>query len=85
MLRSLEEEFAERERLSRDQLWCTPISYKRKVSTVEQFYTAFHDKSTLPISTCMVCYRKFGKSELEEIDWRRIIVFVRQRHPQFNC
>jgi hypothetical protein len=86
VLRSLEEEFAEKERLSQGQLWCTPIPHETRVSTVEQFYTAFHDMSTLPVNTCMVCYRKFGKSELEEVDWRqRMRSSAWQRHSQFNC
>ncbi|KAM4062082.1 PIF1 protein [Hirsutella rhossiliensis] len=35
-----------------------PIPHDRKVSTVRDFYQAFHDASTLPIRTCMMCYRK---------------------------
>ncbi|KAM4064040.1 VrtJ [Hirsutella rhossiliensis] len=46
-----------KERLSNDQTWCTPIPHDRKVSTVRDFYQAFHDASTLPIRTCMM-YRK---------------------------
>ncbi|XP_044714717.1 PIF1-like helicase domain-containing protein [Hirsutella rhossiliensis] len=42
-----------KERLSNDQTWCTPIPHDRKVSTVRDFYQAFHDASTLPIRTCM--------------------------------
>ncbi|KAK8140602.1 hypothetical protein G3M48_003424, partial [Beauveria asiatica] len=43
VLRVLEEEFAEKERLSDDQTWCMPVSHERKVKTVEEFYKAFHD------------------------------------------
>lgn len=39
------------------------------MSTVEEFYKAFHDIRTMPIHTCIICYRKFAKAELEEIDW----------------
>ncbi|KAM4061618.1 hypothetical protein HRG_013251 [Hirsutella rhossiliensis] len=53
VLRFLEEDFAMKERLSNDQTWCTPIPHDRKVSTVRDFYQAFHDASTLPIRTCM--------------------------------
>ena len=82
----LEDEFAEKERLSQEQLWCTRIPHDTKVSTVEQFYTAFHDMSTLLVNICMVCYRKFGRSELEEIDWRRRMRSCPgQRYSQFNC
>ncbi|EKG09157.1 hypothetical protein MPH_13841, partial [Macrophomina phaseolina MS6] len=71
VLRSLDEEFAEKERLSHGQAWCAPIPHARKVSTVQEFYKAFHDVRTLPIRTCMICYRKFAEAELEEIDWER--------------
>ncbi|KAF1807901.1 hypothetical protein P152DRAFT_469269 [Eremomyces bilateralis CBS 781.70] len=53
----LEDEFAEKERLSYEQEWCTPIPTSIKVSTVQDFYKAFHDIDTLPILTCMFCYR----------------------------
>src|SRR2546429_4502067 len=69
VLRYLEEEFAEKERLSDRKAWCTPIPLDRKVSTVQEFYKAFHDRNTLPIHTCRICYRKFGRTELQEVGW----------------
>lgn len=69
VLRSLEEEFAEKERLSDGQAWCIPIPLDRKVSTVREFYRAFHDRNTLPIHTCRICYLKFGRTELQEVGW----------------
>ena len=69
VLSYLEEEFAEKERLSHGQAWCAPIPLARKVSTVEKFYKAFHDKNTLPIYTCKICYLKFSQTELQEIGW----------------
>ena len=63
----LDDEFAEKEWLSQEQRWCTAIPLDRKVSTVQSFYKAFHDLRTLPIATCMVCYRKYGRGELEDI------------------
>ncbi|PCD21946.1 hypothetical protein AU210_015749 [Fusarium oxysporum f. sp. radicis-cucumerinum] len=69
VLRCLDEEFAEKERLSLDKEWCTPVPQERKLSTVQAFYSAFHDTETLPIWTCAVCYRKCGKSELEDVSW----------------
>ncbi|PVH91578.1 hypothetical protein DM02DRAFT_663850 [Periconia macrospinosa] len=71
VLSSLDEEFAEKERLSDGGAWCAPISQDRKVSTVREFYKAFHDVSTLPIRTCMLCYRKFAEEELERISWEQ--------------
>jgi hypothetical protein len=69
VLRVLEEDFAEKERLSDDQTWCTPVSHERKVKTVEEFYKAFHDVRTLPVLTCMFCYRKHSRTELEYVEW----------------
>ncbi|KAH7464438.1 hypothetical protein FOMA001_g17470 [Fusarium oxysporum f. sp. matthiolae] len=69
VLRVLEEEFAEKERLSDDQTWCMPVSHERKVKTVEEFYKAFHDMRTLPVLTCMFCYRKNSRTELEYVEW----------------
>ncbi|KAH6956066.1 hypothetical protein BKA56DRAFT_463302, partial [Ilyonectria sp. MPI-CAGE-AT-0026] len=57
VLRSLEE-FAVKESLSNKETWCAPIPHERKVSTVRAFYNAFHDASSLPIRTCMLCYRR---------------------------
>ncbi|KAG7402593.1 hypothetical protein Forpe1208_v017172 [Fusarium oxysporum f. sp. rapae] len=80
----LEEDFAEKERLSDDQTWCTPVSHERKVKTVEEFYKAFHDVRTLPILTCMFCYRKHSRDELEYVEWdwwARIAIEKRDGSP----
>ncbi|KID81370.1 arrestin domain-containing protein [Metarhizium guizhouense ARSEF 977] len=69
--RYLEEEFAVKESLSNEKTWCTPIPHDRKVSTVRDFYKAFHDASTLPIRTCVVCYRKRTERELRQVKWER--------------
>ncbi|KAK4089235.1 hypothetical protein Purlil1_6224 [Purpureocillium lilacinum] len=74
ILQYLEKEFAMKERLSSEQTWCEPIPHERKVSTAERFYKAFHDASTMPIWTCMLCYRKCAKDELKELayeEWQR--------------
>ncbi|KJK73763.1 hypothetical protein H634G_10968 [Metarhizium anisopliae BRIP 53293] len=71
VLRYLEEEFAIKARLSHEKTWCTPIPHERKVSTVRYFYKAFHDASTLPTQTCMLCYRKRTKRELRQVNWER--------------
>jgi hypothetical protein len=57
------------------------------VSTVQEFYGAFHDVATLPVHTCKICYRKFGLLDLEEVDWSawisiRMATF---RASQFKC
>jgi hypothetical protein len=87
VLRVLEEDFATKERLSNDQTWCTPIPHERKVSTVRAFYQAFHDASTLPIRTCMVCYRKRTGQELKEIVWDQWLPsFVpKSGYSPFSC
>ena len=75
VLRSLDEDFAEKEHLSYTQSWCNPIPQSRKVSTVQQFYTAFHDMRTLPIHTCLICYRKFSDADLVQLDWQRWVAY----------
>ncbi|KAJ6437553.1 G1/S regulator [Purpureocillium lavendulum] len=86
-LRVLEEEFALKQSLSNERSWCTPIPHERKVSTVRDFYRAFHDATTLPIRTCMICYRKRTEKELEEVAWDRWLSSCapkRDRTP-FSC
>lgn len=51
VLQYLDEEFAEKERLSHEQEWCAPIPHDRKISTVQEFYKEFHDASMLPTHT----------------------------------
>ena len=87
IVQQLEEEFAEKKRLSDERMWCKVVSHETKVSTVQDFYKAFHHKKTLPLHTCFVCYRKYGSVELMEVDWRRwvpISVGVGSR-SQFDC
>jgi len=87
IVRSLDEEFAEKERLSNEGMWCTPITLEKKVSTVQKFYKAFHDRNTLPIHTCRICYRKFGKAELQEVGWDRWMAsrIEKRDHSPFKC
>jgi hypothetical protein len=68
-LHHLEGEFKERERSSASREWCAPVPQSRMVDTVYDFYSAFHCAETLPIHTCMICYRKFCRQELDEISW----------------
>ncbi|PVH91108.1 hypothetical protein DM02DRAFT_369837 [Periconia macrospinosa] len=67
--------------------WCEPIPHHRKVSTVQRFYSAFHDPKTLPVYTCMICYRKFALTELKDADWEAgVATFAELRHAsQFRC
>jgi len=87
VLQHLEEEFAEKERLSHEQTWCAPIPSARKVSTVQKFYKAFHDKNTLPTHTCKICYLKFCQAELQEVGWERWMAsHVEKRNDSpFKC
>ena len=52
----LEDEFTEKERISYTKDWCKPVPRERNISTVMDFYQAFHNMDTLPIHTCMICY-----------------------------
>lgn len=84
-LHFLEEEHAVKESLSTGQTWCTPIPHERKVSTVRDFYKSFHDPSTLPILTCMVCYRKHTQQELSQVPWERWLRVKSVHSSAFSC
>ncbi|RKK60746.1 hypothetical protein BFJ69_g17203 [Fusarium oxysporum] len=86
-LRFLEDEFAVKESLSNEQMWCTPIPHERKVSTVRAFYKEFHDADNLPIRTCMLCYRKRTNKELREVTWDQWIssCVEKDNRSPFSC
>ena len=87
ILNRLKEEFATKERLSQEQTWCTPIPFVKKVSTVREFYTAFHDVKMLPIHTCMICYGKYARVKLEDVNWEQRITnsVGKQSISLFRC
>lgn len=66
---ALDKEFVEKERPPYGQEWCAPVPHERKVKTARDFYKAFHETRTLPILTCMFCYRKYSRTELEDVEW----------------
>ena len=67
VLQVLEEAFATKEQLSSQQEWCKPVPLERKVKTVQELYKALHDIKTLPIQTCILCYRKYCISKLKGV------------------
>ncbi|KID83958.1 arrestin domain-containing protein [Metarhizium guizhouense ARSEF 977] len=69
VLQWLEDEFQEKRRLSSTIVWCQPVSLERKVRTVQQFYQAMHERETLPIRTCSICYRKYADNDLGTVSW----------------
>ncbi|EXK77373.1 hypothetical protein FOQG_17914 [Fusarium oxysporum f. sp. raphani 54005] len=87
ILQALEVEFTEKERLSHRQEWCEPVPHERKVKTVQNFYKAFHDMKTLPTLTCLLCYRKYGAVELEDVgwDWWTAIPIKKPADSPFKC
>jgi hypothetical protein len=87
VLQALEAEFEEKERLSHGQEWCEPVPHERKIKTVQNFYKAFHDVETLPILTCMFCYRKYGAVELEDVEWEwwTACPIEKQDQSPFKC
>jgi hypothetical protein len=64
---SLEEDHVKWECLSRGAGWCAPVSKDRKVSTVKQFYEAFHDVKTMALHTCRICYRKVSLNDMQAV------------------
>ncbi|KAH8656738.1 hypothetical protein BGZ61DRAFT_372057, partial [Ilyonectria robusta] len=87
VLRALDEEFVEKDRLSDRQEWCAPVPQERKVKTVVAFYKAFHDTRTLPILTCIFCYRKYSRAELEDVEHlgRGALSPAAQLHTRLGC
>lgn len=54
---------------------------------MQQFYRAMHDRKTLPIHTCAICYRKYADNDLEIVNWvgwQRLSADER-RLPAFSC
>ncbi len=87
IMRHLEEQHTLSERLSREQAWCVPIPHERKVSTARDFYQAYHDRTTLPIHTCLVCYRKRAERELRRVAWEewQLLRPSAERRSPFTC
>lgn len=68
IMQTMEADFDDKKRESYGRLWCDPVSHERKIATVQEFYTAFHELKTLPIQTCVICYRKFASVDLRAMD-----------------
>ncbi|KAH8670735.1 hypothetical protein BGZ61DRAFT_483079 [Ilyonectria robusta] len=68
-IKHLEDEFTEKERISYTKDWRKPVPRERNISTVMDFYQAFHNMDTLPIHTCMICYQKISMMEIKELSW----------------
>jgi hypothetical protein len=68
-IKYLEDEFTEKERISYTKNWRKPVPRERNISTVMDFYQAFHNMDTLPIHTCMICYQKISTMEMKELSW----------------
>ncbi|KAF1807871.1 hypothetical protein P152DRAFT_477811 [Eremomyces bilateralis CBS 781.70] len=81
VMRGLDNEFAEKEQLSYNQAWYTPIPTRSKVNTVQEFYKAFHDVNTLPILTYMFCY---GNSCLKHLE-KGSLSPAAQLHDRLGC
>lgn len=63
------------------------MPYERKVKTVQNFYKALHDMKTLPTLTCLLCYRRYGGVELEDVgwDWWTAIPIKKPGDSPFKC
>ncbi|KAH6883472.1 hypothetical protein B0T10DRAFT_410958, partial [Thelonectria olida] len=68
-IKHLEDEFTEKQRLSYTKDWCKSVPRERNISTVMDFYQAFHNMDTLPIHTCMICYQKISTMEMKKLSW----------------
>jgi hypothetical protein len=64
LFEATERSFREKQAASVRRDWCNPIPGERQVETVQSFLKAFHDESTMEITTCSVCYIKKAKRSL---------------------
>lgn len=87
IMRHLDDQHALKESLSTNRTWCIPVPHERRVSTAREFYRAFHDKSTLPIQTCTVCYRKRTEEELRSLSWDEWVSMrlAGRSRPPYTC
>lgn len=68
-LQWLEDQYEIKSQLSSTKAWCHPIPLSRKIETVRNFYNAMHDRKTLPIYTCLICYGKYAEEDLGYVSW----------------
>ncbi|EXU94845.1 helitron helicase-like domain protein [Metarhizium robertsii] len=86
-LQWLEDQYEIKSQLSSTKAWCHPIPLPRKIETVQNFYNAMHDRKTLPIYTCLICYGKYAEEDLEYVSWVHWRSLVARRHkwPASAC
>jgi hypothetical protein len=73
LFEATERSFREKQAASVRRDWCNPIPGERKVETLQSFLKAFHDESTMEITTCSVCYIKKKPGDLSDVDWKRAV------------
>ncbi|KAH6949719.1 hypothetical protein BKA56DRAFT_714777, partial [Ilyonectria sp. MPI-CAGE-AT-0026] len=56
--------FRDKKEASATRSWCKEVPLALQVDAAKSFYQAFTDKTTLPISYCVFCYRKQTPREL---------------------
>ena len=63
--------FQDKEEASETRSWCKEVPLALQVETSKSFYQDFTNETTLPISHCVFCYRKFAPCELSTFQWKR--------------
>jgi hypothetical protein len=59
----------QKQRDSDSRAWCKPVARELQLDTVQSFYKAMHDETTLEIEYCVVCGLQKASKDLEEYMW----------------
>jgi hypothetical protein len=58
-----------KQRDSDSRVWCKPVARELQLDTVQSFYKAMHDETTLETKYCVVCGLQKASKDLEEYMW----------------
>jgi hypothetical protein len=72
LVEAVEQSFYEKQAASERRDWCNPIPAETKVESAQDYLKAFHDKSTMEITTYLGCYLKTKPCDLDYVDWKRL-------------
>ena len=64
-----DDRWLQKQRDSDSRAWCKPVARELQLDTVQSFYKAMHDETTLEIEYCVVCGLQKASKDLEEYIW----------------
>jgi AT hook motif len=61
--------------------WCKPVTRDLQLDTIQSFYQAMHDTTTLEIHSCVVCGLQKAAKDLQEYIWEDFLsLYVQVEH-----